>query len=448
MKEIPTGKLLVEANKKLQKYKTDLLLDEVSHKLQRILQTKQRKKAKSSPREFIKKKMKYKVDKELRKLRSISKTKKTGKGKLMTSIKNILTGLKKIGDYQIPNYAKLYVVKRLNISSDILPSIEMETKTLEKIKKLGCRSNILCMKEWYKDGKYVYIVTQAFGGDGDVQQLGEFIKEHKTRKLSIQKILKIMYYLIDGVDKIHNYYNIGHNDLKPANIIINKNSLETQIIDFGLSCIDSIAECDLIGTPKYSEPNIQKQYQESIYGYLKQEGIDLYDFLMMSEEDKIKILTNHKFSTSNNSKLRVRLVQKKDVYSLGRTFSDLMGIVDRKNEIYNKLEKLIKIMMETEPSIRPDIETVFKMFKKDFSGFIKEKINIKQYKIKENKLETEENRYINLKRMGGGSFGQAYLCIDRIDEKTKKPVVIRNLKGEIIPESDKPNFPGMKLIGL
>ncbi len=80
MKDIPTQKLLIEANKKLEKYKTDLLLDEVIKKLEKIVKKKERKKAKSSPREFIKKKMKYKVDKELKKMKSLTKTKKTGKG--------------------------------------------------------------------------------------------------------------------------------------------------------------------------------------------------------------------------------------------------------------------------------------------------------------------------------------------------------------------------------
>jgi hypothetical protein len=96
MKNEPTEKLLIEASKKLEKYKTDLLLNKVSQKLEKhktdaflkevieklnkIVKKKERKKAKSSPREFIKKKMKYKVDKELKKMKSLGKTKQTGTG--------------------------------------------------------------------------------------------------------------------------------------------------------------------------------------------------------------------------------------------------------------------------------------------------------------------------------------------------------------------------------
>jgi hypothetical protein len=77
-----TDLLVNEAKIKLEKYKTDLLLNEATKKLDKMVKKKERKKAKSSPREFIKKKMKYKVDKELRKLRSLERKKKTGKGKI------------------------------------------------------------------------------------------------------------------------------------------------------------------------------------------------------------------------------------------------------------------------------------------------------------------------------------------------------------------------------
>ncbi len=67
MKKESTKKLLIEAIKKLEDYKTELLLKDVIVKLEKLSHKKTIKKDKSGPKELIKKKMKYRVEKALRK---------------------------------------------------------------------------------------------------------------------------------------------------------------------------------------------------------------------------------------------------------------------------------------------------------------------------------------------------------------------------------------------
>lgn len=55
-----------------------------------------------------------------------------------------------------------------------------------------------------------------------------------TPSLNIKQIKYIFFQIIEGVDYLHEN-GILHRDIKPGNILINKDSLEVKIADFGLS---------------------------------------------------------------------------------------------------------------------------------------------------------------------------------------------------------------------
>lgn len=55
-----------------------------------------------------------------------------------------------------------------------------------------------------------------------------------TISLNIKQIKYIFFQIIEGVDYLHEN-GILHRDIKPGNILINQNSLEIKIADFGLS---------------------------------------------------------------------------------------------------------------------------------------------------------------------------------------------------------------------
>lgn len=55
-----------------------------------------------------------------------------------------------------------------------------------------------------------------------------------TLSLNIKQIKYIFFQIVDGIDHLH-ANGILHRDIKPGNILINKNSFEIKIADFGMS---------------------------------------------------------------------------------------------------------------------------------------------------------------------------------------------------------------------
>lgn len=64
--------------------------------------------------------------------------------------------------------------------------------------------------------------------------LFNFVKRHRC--LSQEQALKIFWNILSAVENIH-AQGIAHRDLKPDNIMVDTNTLQTTILDFGLSMI-------------------------------------------------------------------------------------------------------------------------------------------------------------------------------------------------------------------
>lgn len=130
---------------------------------------------------------------------------------------------------------KKYVLKVLTITSNNITDIFQEVDVLRKIAAKGCPSGVLCYHDYFVtelDGRAeLIIVTEAF--DNSIT-LGKFIYARELIPLESQDLLKIMHELLEGLYYLHKH-KFAHGDIKPDNIMINSN-LQTQIIDFGLSC--------------------------------------------------------------------------------------------------------------------------------------------------------------------------------------------------------------------
>jgi serine/threonine protein kinase len=94
------------------------------------------------------------------------------------------------------------------------------------------------------------IITEMFK---ESQTLGSFIRELQQDRtyLSTRELLHIMYSLLHGLSYLHKI-GIAHSDIKPENILINQ-KLNTQIIDFGLSCTK---KCKPGGTILFLSPEM------------------------------------------------------------------------------------------------------------------------------------------------------------------------------------------------
>lgn len=147
---------------------------------------------------------------------------------------------------------KTYVLKRINLLPHKMTEIFQEVNVLRKIAKYGCKSRILCFHEHFvnPNDQTINIVTEAFD---NAITLGEFIRnlQKERRYLKANELLKIFHNLLEGLAYLHKI-GIAHGDIKPDNILINT-SLDTQIIDFGLSCSK---HCKPSGTVLFASPEI------------------------------------------------------------------------------------------------------------------------------------------------------------------------------------------------
>lgn len=147
---------------------------------------------------------------------------------------------------------KQYVLKVLSITSRNVADLFQEVDVLKKISATGCPKTLLCFHEYFvtemQGTNKLVIVTEAFE---NAITLGKFIYARKKNPLEATDILKIMHSLLEGLYHLHKK-GIAHGDIKPDNILIN-DKLQTQIIDFGLSCRK---HCKSGGTMLFSAPEM------------------------------------------------------------------------------------------------------------------------------------------------------------------------------------------------
>jgi serine/threonine protein kinase len=114
--------------------------------------------------------------------------------------------------------------------------------------------NIVRVTDLGEQNPYFYIVMEYVEGtdlDSNVRNKGP---------LSIPKALRIVRDIADGMAYAHEL-GILHRDLKPDNVILDKNAGEPKIIDFGLAKLESTQESQaltvagqIMGTPMYMAP--------------------------------------------------------------------------------------------------------------------------------------------------------------------------------------------------
>ena len=148
---------------------------------------------------------------------------------------------------------KHYVLKSLQLKETQFSDIYSEISILERIANATCRPDILCYKEYFIDieNKTVNIVTDAFE---NAITLKKYIQNLLINPEYIphKSLLQIMYNLLKPIYHISKL-GIAHLDIKPDNILINPDTLDIQIIDFGVSCYK---KCKPSGTMAFASPEI------------------------------------------------------------------------------------------------------------------------------------------------------------------------------------------------
>jgi serine/threonine protein kinase len=156
-----------------------------------------------------------------------------------------------------------YVLKSLKLKQPNKPQknaldikeIFRELNLLKYIVETGCQPDILCYFDYFIDceNQTVNIITKAFQ---NAITLTKFIQDYKSLSIFLdhKTLLKIMYNISKALNHLH-ILGIAHGDIKPDNILINENTFDIQIIDFGLACSKN---CKPGGTLMYSSPEILK----------------------------------------------------------------------------------------------------------------------------------------------------------------------------------------------
>ena len=126
-------------------------------------------------------------------------------------------------------------------------SVLQEILALKKID----HPNVVKIFEIFKDTRKLYIVLEHVEG----KDLFDYISGvQKINEFEASKVVTQLWKTI----KYLNELKIWHRDLKPENIIINPESMQVKIIDFGLSSFysDITKMTTTVGTPYYVAPEV------------------------------------------------------------------------------------------------------------------------------------------------------------------------------------------------
>jgi len=197
------------------------------------------------------------------------------------------------------NTDKTVAVKKIELDS--VKKIKQRIKKEIKICKMLKHPNVIETYDVIHDkmGGNIYIIMEYCEGG----HLGNLLKNkpisEKEAKNYMKQIANGLQYLMDN--------SILHRDLKPQNIMVNKDN-NLKIADFGFARyfqVDTVAET-LCGTPLYMAPEIMKDRKYNYKSDLWSVGVILYQMVYGKRPyyaanilDLLKTIENDKLSFSN-----------------------------------------------------------------------------------------------------------------------------------------------------
>jgi len=188
--------------------------------------------------------------------------------------------------------------------------IEMLIKVSDQCKRYVCLDGF-----GVKNGKYFIVMEYVEG-----IELRAF-----KQKIDTEQFLCIGNQLVDALNELHKR-GIAHMDLKPANIMIDKN-FNVRLLDMGLSCFSKT--CSAGGSPHYMPGT-----DDAEFSLKERKGMDFYSLAVsMSEVQKhlkVESILTKKVRLYDNDETRAKMLLP-------------VKIVRFFTEVVNRSEKYMKI---------------------------------------------------------------------------------------------------------
>ena len=255
----------------------------------------------------------------------------------------------------IKNYENYY-----SVPDDIYHLLKPSNSFYNDIKNLVDNTDI------FNGANNLYCFYINYAGDKDLIEVISDLDDSTKKNYfdSYNVILKFTKHIMDGIRYLH-MNKICHLDIKPENIVINTVKKTSKIIDFGFASKEPFHDFvnNIKGTPGY----FPKYFTgENIYPWLP--VINAND-TFLCRDGKIPMMKNHLLVYKIDSFCLGRVLYfLKYIYNSKQDTKDLSCIscifptTENNNNINNKLDEIINLLLENNVESRITIQDCFNKF--------------------------------------------------------------------------------------
>lgn len=286
----------------------------------------------------------------------------------------------------------VYAVKVININPAKVDEFTNEINILNILKPV-CNENVICYETSLRVDLTGYIVTEFLDNYVSLSeylstnQILNTINEFLVNPTHESRFVKLISDLCEGVDAMHSM-SVAHRDIKPDNVLINRDTWKIKYIDFGFACYvedDPFANICLksLGTANYFDPLLAQYYP------------------MVNQK-----LNNRKLSKADFYEMNKKHLLSSDLWSLGIMICVVMTKMVPYTIITKKYEDLKMSNLKITPEMAKNIshhEKLYKLYPFYIQNFALKNDAMKKYL-------TISDMIFELSKRANRTTGEAFYC--------------------------------------